>query len=252
MSDSQMPPPLPTPEDTNPAPDEPGGSSGNWWSRLPRWGQWTIGVLAVLILLGIGGAIGSSGGKEDDLNEEVATLERGVTRAEGARDAAEAKAEKAEDAEAAAAKKGKERAATIVEEAEQKAHGIVGSANSESQQLSSKIGKQKGELGSLEGRADSTEAHIAILRGEEGEAEEVAAKSEIGEGVWQAERDYLPGTYEAPGGSSCYWALLSEPGSGGGIEGIIENGGFNKHQILDITSPYFETSNCGTWQRVGE
>lgn len=251
MSDSHMPPVPSSPEPGAPAPSESGAPSGNWWSRLPRWGQWAIGVVAVLILLGIGAAIGGSGGKEDELKDEVASLEQSVAKSEGAQKSAEAKAAKAEGAEAAATKTGEEHAAAIVERGEAKSSRIVASAESESQQLSGKIDKQKSELGSLEGKAESTEVRIANLRGEEGQAEEVAAKSEIGEGTWEAERDYIPGTYEAPGGSSCYWALLSEPG-GGGIEGIIENGGFNKHQILDVTSPYFETSGCGTWQRVGE
>lgn len=251
MSDSHMPPNLPSPESGAAGPSGPDTSSGNWWSRLPRWAKWTIGAVAAFILIGIGAAIGSSGSKEGELKDEIATLEQKVVKAEGAQKSAEADAAKAEGAEAAATKVGEEKAAAIVERGEAKSSRIVASAESESQQLSGKINSQKSELDSLEGEASSTEERISNLRGEEGEAEEVAAKSEITDGTWEAERDYIPGTYEAPGGGGCYWALLSEPG-GGGIEGIIENGGFNKHQILNITSPYFETSNCGTWQRVGE
>jgi hypothetical protein len=225
--------------------------SGNWWSRLPRWAQWTTGIVAALILLGIGGAIGSSGTKEGELKDEVASLEGQVKQANAAKKEAEADALKAEEAEPAAVRVGEQHAAKIVEGAEAKADKIVASANSEEQKITGQISSQKGELSSLEGKAESTETRISNLRGEEDEAEEIAAKSEINDGTWQAERDYVPGTYEAPGGSSCYWALLSEPG-GGGIEGIIENGGFNKHQILTIDSPYFETRDCGVWERVGE
>jgi hypothetical protein len=60
--------------------------------------------------------------------------------------------------------------------------------------------------------------------------------------------DFTPGTYRAPAGGGCYWALLGSADT----EDIINNGGFNKNQTLTIDSPYFETSDCGTWQRLGE
>jgi hypothetical protein len=236
---------------TGAAPPPASSRNGGWWSRLPRWAQWSIGIVAALILLGIGGAIGSSGAKEGELKDEVANLEGQVKQANSAQKQAEADAAKAEEAEPAAIEAGEQHAAKIIEGAEAKADKIVKSASSEEQEISGQISAQKGELSNLEGKAESTETRISNLRGEEDEAEEVAAKSEISDGTWQAERDYIPGTYEAPGGGSCYWALLSEPG-GGGIEGIIENGGFNKHQILTIDSPYFETRGCGIWERVGE
>jgi hypothetical protein len=72
--------------------DNPSPSSGNWWARLPTWGKWTGGIIAVIILLGIGGAIGGSGGKEDDLKNEVASLEAEVKSVEGEKQDAEAKA----------------------------------------------------------------------------------------------------------------------------------------------------------------
>jgi hypothetical protein len=208
-------------------------------------------VVAALILLGIGGAIGSSGTKEGELKDEVASLEKEVKDVESAEEEATADADVAKQAEATAIKAGEKHAAKIIEGAEEEADTIVSSAKSEEQKITDQVSSQRGELSNLEGKARSTETRISNLRGEEDEAEEIAAKSDISDGTWQAERDYIPGTYEAPGGSSCYWALLSEPG-GGGIEGIIENGGFNKHQILDIESPYFETSDCGVWERVGE
>jgi hypothetical protein len=221
--------------------EEPRSSRHNWWSRLPGWGQWALGILAVVILLGIGAAIGGSGNKESELKDEIAALEGQVQQAEGT-------AKRAEAAEDETIQTGEEKAAQIVVSSEAKAQKILGAAGNESEQLTDKISAQEGELESLEGKASSTESKIENLRGEEGEAEEVAAKSEITDGVWQAERDYIPGTYESPGGGGCYWALLSDVG--GGLESIIENGGFNKHQILEITSPFFETNGCGTWKRV--
>ncbi|MBS1677030.1 MAG: DUF2510 domain-containing protein [Actinobacteria bacterium] len=224
---------------------------GSWWSLRPRWAQWTMGIVAALIILIIGVAIGGAGSNEGELKDEVASLEKSVSQAEGSAEKAKAAAERAEAVEAEAIKAGEEKAEQIVGRAEAKAKKVVGHAGIESEHLGERISEQEAELTSLEEGVSSKEAKIASLRGEEGEAEEIAAKSEITDGTWQAERDYIPGTYEAPGGGGCYWALLSEPG-GGGIEGIIENGGFNKHQILNITSPYFETSGCGTWKRVGE
>jgi len=76
------------------------------------------------------------------------------------------------------------------------------------------------------------------------------AKSSFGDGTWQANVDFIPGTYESPGGDECYWAKLSSP-SGEGVDNIIDNGGFNNRPVVSVDSPYFETSNCGTWHRVG-
>src|ERR1700742_36710 len=108
MSDPPMPPTVPDSDVTSSGLPN---SSGNWWSRLPRWAQWTIGVVAAVILLGIGGAIGSSGGKESELKDEVASLEQTVASAEAAQKSAEAKAVRAEGTEAAEAKIGEEQAA---------------------------------------------------------------------------------------------------------------------------------------------
>jgi hypothetical protein len=202
----------------------------NPWQKLPTWGKWVIGVLGVFILLGIGAAIG--GREEDNLKSELASAKTEVNEAENAQQEAEREAEEI---------KGRE--AEIVGRAKATAKEIVGKARSESSTLSSKLNEQRGELESVEGELSETESYLTG-------AEEEKAKSSIGDGTWQSEVDYIPGTYEAEGGGSCYWALLSEP-AGSGVEGIIENGGFNKHQILTIDSPYFETRGCGTWHRTG-
>lgn len=130
----------------------------------------------------------------------------------------------------------------LTAQAEDKAEQIVKDAKAEASSLEDSVSSAKQELDSVEGELSETESEL-------GGAEERVAKGTITDGVWRIDRDYLPGTYEAPGGGSCYWALLSEVG-GGGVEGIIENGGFNKHQILTIESPYFETRACGTWRLV--
>jgi hypothetical protein len=100
-----------------------------------------------------------------------------------------------------------------------------------------------GEITDLRGRVAEEEAKLRSVRTQ-------VAKSSFGDGTWQANVDFIPGTYQAPGGEACYWAKLSGP-SGGGIDNIIDNGGFNNRPVVSVDSPYFETSGCGTWRRVG-
>lgn len=208
-----------------------GPSSWNWWNRLPTWAKWTIGVVGAFLLMGIGGAIASGENEEDKLEDQIAVLEERV-KVSGERADAANQEVAAIEAEVDA----------LTAKAEDKAEQIVKDAKSEASDLESSIFSTKQELESVEGELSETESEL-------GGAEERVAKGTITDGVWQIERDYLPGTYEAPGGGSCYWALLSGTG-GAGIEDIIENGGFNKHQILTIESPYFETRACGAWKLV--
>ena len=208
-----------------------GGSGWSWWNRLPTWAKWTIGVVGAFLLMGIGGAIASGDNEESALKDQIAALEERV----------ETSSERAEAAHReVAAIKGEVDALTA--QAEDQAEQIVKDAKSEASTLESSASSTKQELESVQGELSETESEL-------GGAEEKVAKGTITDGVWRLEKDYLPGTYEAPGGGSCYWALLSSLGSGG-VEGIIENGVFNKHQILTIESPYFETSACGTWKLV--
>jgi septal ring factor EnvC (AmiA/AmiB activator) len=212
----------------NPAGSGPGW---HWWNRLPTWAKWTIGIVGALLLLGIGGAIASGENEEDQLKERIEVLEERVEVSGEQADAA--------DREVAAIEGEVDK---LTAQAEDKAEQIVKDAKSEASSLESSVSSTKQELESVGDELSATESEL-------GGAEERVAKGTITDGVWQIERDYLPGTYEAPGGGTCYWALLSSLGSGG-VEGIIENGGFNKHQILTIESPYFETKSCGTWKLV--
>jgi hypothetical protein len=60
----------------------------------------------------------------------------------------------------------------------------------------------------------------------------------------------VPGTYEAPGGSGCYWATLNSANT----QDIVDNefAANASQQIAEITTPYFQSSGCGEWKRVGE
>lgn len=212
---------------SNPQPEQP---KQNWWQRLPTWAKWVIGVIGAFVLMGIGGAIVTGSNEEDSLKEEIATLEKDVEVAEDQADEEEERADKVIG-----------QAAQIKNRAEEEADRIVSDSKREANELLTTVNSTKGELESLEGELSDTEAEL-------GGAEERVAKGTITDGTWKLEQDYLPGTYEAQGGGGCYWALLSSVG--GGLEAIIENGGFNKHQILTIESPYFETRGCGTWHLV--
>jgi hypothetical protein len=81
------------------------------------------------------------------------------------------------------------------------------------------------------------------------EAEPKASRS-FGDGVWRVGAEVAPGTYRAPGGSSCYWARLRN--FSGGLNSIIANGGFSRNQTVTIQSSDtgFESSDCGSWTRV--
>lgn len=217
-------------------------SSEGWWSRLPTWAKWTIGVVGALIILVVGAAIGGSGSKESELKDEVAALEADVVGAE--QEATDAKAatratkqrvrQRSRQIYSKASEKGRE----VKEEAQEEASKIKG----ELEQTRSEVTSAQNELADAEGRLESVQGSIVV-------AKEEKAKSTITDGVWQLEVDYAPGVYEAPGGDLCYWALLN--GVGGELEDIAENGGFNSHQVLEITTPYFETRECGTWHRIG-
>ncbi|HEX7292066.1 MAG TPA: hypothetical protein VF250_13150 [Conexibacter sp.] len=99
------------------------------------------------------------------------------------------------------------------------------------------------QLADLDSRIRAQEAKLVSVKAE-------VAKSSFGDGTWEANVDFIPGTYQAPGGKTCYWAKLNGP-SGNGFDNIIDNGGFNNRPVVSVDSPYFETSNCGTWRRVG-
>lgn len=199
----------------------------NPWHKLPTWGKWVTGIVGVFILLGIGGAI-AGGSNEDSLKDELATAEQEVRSVEGEMTQVEGQRDQAvEESEDIQARK----------------QQILGDAKSEAAKVKGELEDQRSELNSLNSEVSETESYLS-------DAESEAAKSEISDGVWQVDVDYVPGTYESEGGGGCYWALLENVG-GGGVEDIIENGGFNEHQILTIESPYFETSGCGTWHRTG-
>ena len=72
----------------------------------------------------------------------------------------------------------------------------------------------------------------------------------IADGVYAVGSEIRLGTYRAPGSDSCYWARLS---NFTGTSNILANH-FGPGQVIvtiERTDVGFETSNCGTWTRIG-
>lgn len=204
-------------------------SKQNWWSRLPKWAKWTAGVVGAILLLGIGAAIGSSG--EDEVKAERDEVTAELAKVTKQRDAARAEALRVHLRES-----------KIIGSAKTRAAKIIGNARSESSTLSSKLETMRGSIDSAEGELASVEASLEGAR-------ETKAKSTIpGNGTYQAEVDFIPGTYEAPGGSGCYWATLNSADP----FDIASNENASGPTMASVTTPYFQTQSCGTWTRIGD
>ena len=128
-------------------------------------------------------------------------------------------------------------------EAKDQAATILSGAKRESEEA-------KESLGSLKSEVASTEDQLAEVEGSLSGAEQTKALSHFGEGIVKAEVDFVPGTYEAPGGEGCYWALLNSANTNdmAGNEFTTTAA----QQIVTITTPYFQSTSCGTWKRLGE
>jgi outer membrane murein-binding lipoprotein Lpp len=100
--------------------------------------------------------------------------------------------------------------------------------------------QREDELGEREDELDEREDELQ-------EAEQRQESSTFGDGIWQVGIDFPPGLYRSPGGSGCYWALLRSANT----NAIISNGGFSANQTLQIDSPFFQTADCGEWQKIG-
>lgn len=209
----------------------PSGTRQGRWAKLPTWAKWVIGIVSVLLLLGIGAAIGS--GEEDSLKSQVSDLEAEVASADRQRKEAE---EESTDA-FMEVDQIKGMRSEIVGKAREQADKIVGDAKAQAE-----------EMVSIENEIQAAEDRLASVESSIGGAKEEAAKSTIADGIWQAESDYIPGTYRAPGGPTCYWATLNSADP----YDIASNENGTGSQIASIESPYFQTKGCGTWERISE
>jgi hypothetical protein len=200
------------------------------WLGWPRWVKWTIGIVGALVLLGIGGALGSS--NEGDLEDEVSALESKLADTHAEAVEAEQRASRIEGL------RGK-----IVGEAKDRASTMLSGAKRESE-----VAKE--DLGSLQDEVESTEDQLAEVEGSLAGAEHTKALSHFGEGIVKSEVDFVPGTYESAGGEGCYWALLNSANTNDMAGNEFTSSA--AQQIVTITTPYFQSTNCGTWERIGE
>jgi hypothetical protein len=143
--------------------------------------------------------------------------------------------------------------------------GIIGVAGEQSTvedledevaQLEADLSSAEGELAEASGEAGRVAAKQARLAQREKRldqrakklttSEEAAESSTIEDGIWEVGVDIEPGTYRSEGGAGCYWALLGSADT----SDIVNNGGFGPNQTLTIDSAWFETSDCGTWEKI--
>lgn len=127
----------------------------------------------------------------------------------------------------------------------------------QNQELAAEISVLQDELEAMEEQVDEARSMKADLRAKERKlsqrekdvsgAERQADRNTFGDGVWQVGTDIAPGTYRAPAGSNCYWAILESPGS----DNIRNNGGFSANQTVTLTDAWFETTGCGEWTKIG-
>jgi hypothetical protein len=77
-----------------------------------------------------------------------------------------------------------------------------------------------------------------------------APAAAIGEGHWVVNQQIQPGTYQAAGGSSCYWERLR--GFGGTLDAIITNDYATTNPIVTISGSDvgFNSTRCGTWSHL--
>jgi hypothetical protein len=76
-----------------------------------------------------------------------------------------------------------------------------------------------------------------------------SSKTSFPAGTYIVNTDIKPGTYSAPGGTTCYWARLS--GFGGTLHNLIANENPTGHTVVTIaaTDKGFESVGCGTFKK---
>lgn len=190
----------------------------------------SVGLVLAGGILGI--VAGSQAGRAGDAEAERDGLSASLTSAESERDAAQ-------DAADAIT----ERRDKLLTDARSRANAIISDARGE-------LVATKSKLASVEDKLGGTQAELDDVRSSLEGAQREKALSSFGDGIWQADVDFLPGTYRSSGGPGCYYAMLNSADTGD-----IESNNFSGdggQQLATIYSAYFETEDCGKWKRVGD
>jgi Ni,Fe-hydrogenase III large subunit len=186
-----------------------------WFRAHPGWTAAIVGVVALFVGAGIGAAGTEDQTRIEELEGQVADLKRDVATQE----------------EFAAESRARVRAA------ERRADRQISTAEQRA------LRDAQRQLTERSQAVEQRETEVA-------EKEQTLEGARIPDGTWQLDRDYEAGLYRARGGEGCYWAKLSTA-HGGGLDDIIENGVVGGTQTVQIDSPFFETSGCGEWQKIG-
>ena len=203
--------PTPTPTD----------SSKRWWERkrvlLPA-----TALLSFLLGLGLGGVVAGS---------ETERLEAALTDADQRAEATQLELSEAHD-DLASTEDDLDVAIDRADEALEIAQAEAGR----------EISAAKREL--RDAKRDLQE-RIADVAARERKVAQIE-RSSFGDGIWQVGEDIRPGTYRAPAGGGCYWAVLGSADT----SDITNNGGFTANQTVTLSTGWFESQDCGEWQKI--
>lgn len=220
-------PPGPGP-DTPMAPPLPEALAAPKQKRTWRTWQAATGTgVALLIGVGIGGVSGNQTAQD-------AESERDEARAamEAAEERANAETARVDGLESA------------VFEAEQRANAAEEVAR---QEVEAELAPRVAEMDTRQAQLDAQAADLATREAALNATLAGLQASQFGDGVFQVGRDIQPGTYSnAPGVADCYYAELAADGAD-----ILDNNIVNGPATVIIDSPFFESSGCGTWTKVG-
>jgi len=202
----------------------------SWWRRpVPAVAVLAAVVVAAVVVTALAVNLASTTSDLDALTEQLADTEAALDGARQDRDDLEGDLE--------ALRKDLEEERERADTAEERA---VETAAAELADERAALDARAAELDAKEADVVTREQQLdALVNG--------LRASEFGDGVHQVGRDIQPGRYHTEGsGRTCYYALLGPDG-----RDILDNNLVEGPATVVIDSPYFESSRCGTWTKVG-
>lgn len=193
--------------------------------RKPRRWPWIVGIVVALVA---GGGVGLVAGTPSE-EENQAKIDAAV-----AAEVADQRAQLASEQEAAA-------------EAQAEADAALQDAKDQAADAAEAQAAADEAHAAADARAAELDEREAALEPKEADA----ARSTFANGIHLVGRDINPGTYQAPGGSLCYWERLS--GTSGEFDDLIANDLPSGTAIVTISGSdvAFKSEDCGTWTKIG-